>query len=66
MIEGDVGLPFPSVADHGIEDGEELPHASDMGDFGRLSSIAKPAIEHSDDGVPFRSAQAAHVESRPD
>ncbi len=64
LIERDCWVPLPTVADHGVEDDEQLPHASDVGDLGRLPSVAKSTIEDPDDRVPFRGAQAAHEEGR--
>ena len=37
LIEGDGRVPLSTVADHGVEDGEQLSHACDHGDLGRLS-----------------------------
>ena len=37
LFKGDRGIPDAIVPDHRVEDGEELPHASDLGHFCGLS-----------------------------
>jgi hypothetical protein len=62
LIEGYGGVPGSAVADHGIEDGEELPHASDLGDFWRLAFGSEPVMKEPDDGIPARGAPNAEIE----
>ena len=40
LIDGDRWVPLPTVADHGVEDDEQLPHAGDVGHLGRLPAVA--------------------------
>jgi len=37
LLERDGRIPASFGTDHGVEDGEELPHAGDLGDFGLLA-----------------------------
>ena len=39
LFEGYLRIPATLIADHRIEDREQLPHAGDVGDLGRLSSV---------------------------
>jgi hypothetical protein len=66
LFEWDGGIPFTAVADHGVEDGEQFPHARDHGNFGWLSLGPEAQVEHPYDGVPLGGTQDAHVESGPD
>ena len=58
LVEGDRGVPLLAVTDHGIEDGEELPQASDHGDFGRFALGSEALIEDADNGIPFGRAES--------
>ena len=56
-------VPRFSGPDHGIEDGQELAHASDDGDLLRLADGNETLVEMFDDGVEADSHQGCHVEA---
>src|SRR5262245_66311319 len=55
-------LPRASVPKNGIEDGQELSHASGQGELGRLASGAQAGIEAGDDGIVPTGHQGRHVQ----
>lgn len=62
LIKGNGRVPLAAVADHGVEDGEELPHAGDLGDLGRFAVGPKTVIEGPDNGVPLGRTPDAEKE----
>ena len=53
-------VPGFSSSDHGIEDGEELAHASDDGDLSGLSRGDEALVELLDGGVEVDGHQRRH------
>src|SRR5271163_2512018 len=58
-------VPGASVARDGIEHGEQLSHAGDEHDLGRLSCSEEPVIETADGGVEAARNGGGHVEDGP-
>ena len=56
LVEGNRGVPLSAVADHGVEDDEQLSHARDHGDLGWFSLGGETLIEGADDGVLFQNS----------
>ena len=54
LVEGGGRVPVATVANHGVEDREELPHARDLGNLGWFSLGSEAVVEESDDGIPTR------------
>ena len=54
-------MPGHPAAEHGVEDGEELAHACDEGDLGRLACGLEPLVERSNGGVPASAGERCHV-----
>jgi hypothetical protein len=58
-------IPRFAGSHHRIEDGEELAHAGDQGDFLRLARGSETLIEAGDDGIKARGDQSSHVQRAP-
>ena len=58
-------LPRGAVSDHGVEDGEELPHAGHQGDLGWLPLLPQVLVEGPYSVVSPYSRQHAHVQYTP-
>ena len=63
---GDLRGPAGLGAEHGVEDGEELPHAGDEGDLGEFARCDEPSMKGADDGVEARGDESAHVQDLAD
>src|SRR6266404_3737569 len=57
--------PGFAVAQHGVENGEQLAHGGDEGEAGRFAGVAQMAIEGLEHRVVLDGDQAGHVERRP-
>jgi hypothetical protein len=58
--------PGFTVAQHGIEDGQQLAHGGDEGQMGGFAGFAQTAIEALECGIVLDADEASHVERRPD
>src|SRR5882672_4640052 len=58
--------PGPLIAQHGVEDGEQLAHGGDEGEAGGFAGVAQTAVEGLERRVVLDGDQASHVERRPD
>ena len=56
-------VPRFSGFDHGIEDGQELAHASDDGDLFGFSGSDEAVVELFDDGIETDGCQGGHIEA---
>jgi len=58
-------VPGFTGSDHGVEDGQELAHASDDGDFFGFAGGDEAIVELLDDDVEADRSQGGHVEAAP-
>src|SRR6266404_1002066 len=58
--------PGFAVAQHGVEDGQQLAHGGDESETGRFAGVAQTAVEGLERRVVLDGDQASHVERRPD
>ena len=61
LIEGDGWVPLSAIAGHGIEYGEEFPHACDHGNLRRFALCPEASIEDADYRVVLGGAEDAQV-----
>ena len=54
-------LPWRTMFEHGVENGEQLPHAGGESDLFRLARGAEALIEVPDDGIETSSCEGRHV-----
>jgi len=59
---GELVVPGRLILEHGVDDGEELAHDGDEGDFGRLARRTQALIEGAERGVVPCGDQRGHVE----
>src|SRR6266566_554034 len=57
--------PGFAVAQHGVEDGQQLAHGGDESETGRVAGIAQTAVEGLERRVVLDGDQTSHVERRP-
>jgi len=60
-----MGLPRRPVFQHGIEDGQQFPHARDERDFLGFAGGAEPLIETPNHGIEAGRHDRSHVECHP-
>ncbi len=58
-------LPWFFGPDDGVEDGDELVHTGDEGDFARLSSSTQAVVERLDHRIEPRANPGRHIQRRP-
>jgi hypothetical protein len=54
------------VAQHGIEDGQQLAHRGDESEAGRFAGVAQTSVEALECRVVLDGDEAAHIEGGPD
>jgi len=59
-------LPRGSVLQHGVQDGQELPHARGQGDLLRFARGTEAGIERPNDRIVASRGQRGHVQGRSD
>src|SRR6516225_3310855 len=67
LRRSDLGVgPGFVVAQHGIEDGQQLAHRGDKSEAGRFAGLAQTAVETAERRVVLDGDEAGHIERRPD
>ena len=62
---GEIVLPRTPRLDHGIEHGQELPHAGGQGHLLRFAGGAEALVERVDHRIPAGGSQGPHIERGP-
>jgi hypothetical protein len=60
------GMPWTTVSEHGVEDGEELAHRGGEGDFAGSPGSHEAPVKSADRGVVLDRGQGGHVQHAPD